>query len=316
MQEVSGIERRRFLVAAAALGAGTAYLGLTGQAAQATGRTAPRRRVGGLEVVALVDASGPFFIEPALAFPQATAADWQAAQRIDPGAFGRDGSWVLDFRCYAIRRPGGRCTLVDAGVGPKGSPANWAPQPGHLPEVLDREGIHTVDVDTVVLTHLHEDHLGWSVLPDGTPMFPNARYLVQQADVTALAESGDVVLTNYVVNPLRRTGQLQVVDGEVCLTRHGGRTTIVPTPGHTPGHQSVLVEGGDETVVITGDVLVHAVQLADPTVGYRYESDQDVARQTRQALLDRAVAERALLATAHLRQPFIRPPDHRHPALG
>ncbi len=265
--------------------------------------------MGEFEVVALHDARGPFFLQPALAFPEATAEDWQAARLLDPGAFGPDGCWVLDFRCYAIRRPGNRFTLVDAGVGPAESPASaWAPAPGKLPEVLAREGIPTADVDTVVLTHLHEDHLGWSVLPDGTPMFPNARYLVQQADVTALTDRGGQALMAYAVDPLRRTGQLQMVAGEVCLTRRGGRITIVPTPGHTPGHQSVLVEGGQgRPVVITGDVLVHAVQLADPAVGYRFESDQGIARETRQALLDRAVAQGALLATAHLTQPFVRP---------
>jgi glyoxylase-like metal-dependent hydrolase (beta-lactamase superfamily II) len=267
--------------------------------------------VGAFEVIALRDSRGPFFLPPALAFPEATAEDWQAAELIDPGAFGPDGSWVLDFRCYAIRRPGGRFTLVDTGVGPVESPASaWAPVPGKLPEVLAGEGIATADVDTVVLTHLHEDHLGWSVLPDGTPMFPNARYLVQQADITALIDSGDQALTDYVVNPLRQAGQLQIVAGDVCLTRRGGRNTAVATPGHTPGHQSVLVEGGEDKLVITGDVLVHAVQLANPAVGYRFESDQEIARETRQALLERAGAEQALLATAHLTQPFVRPPRH------
>jgi glyoxylase-like metal-dependent hydrolase (beta-lactamase superfamily II) len=276
---------------------------------EARGIEQHRFLVGAFEVVALHDARGPFFLAPALAFPEAAEEDWQAARLIDPGAFGPDGSWVLDFRCYAIRRPGNRFTLVDAGVGPVESPASaWAPVPGTLPEVLAREGIPTVDVDTVVLTHLHGDHLGWSVLPDGTPMFPNARYLLQQADLAALADGGDKALMDYLVDPLRRTGQLEIVAGEVCLTRLGGRTTIVPTPGHTPGHQSVLVEGGRDTpVVITGDVLVHAVQLVDPGLGYRFESDQEIARETRRALLDRAVAERAVLATAHLTQPFVRP---------
>jgi glyoxylase-like metal-dependent hydrolase (beta-lactamase superfamily II) len=315
MHEVSGIERRRLLLGAAALGAG-ATLGLGGGPARAAGRAAPRRMVGGFEVVALNDATGPFFIEPALAFPEATAEDWEQAQLVDPGAFGPDGSWVLDFRCYAIRRPGGRFTLVDAGVGPVESPASaWAPVPGRLPEVLRQEGIATTEVDTVVLTHLHEDHLGWSVRPDGTPMFPKARYVVQRADVAALTASGDRSLVDYVVDPLRRTGQLDVLDGEVCLSSRGGRITVVPTPGHTPGHQSVVVEAGRaEPIVVTGDVLVHAVQLVDPGVGYRFESDQAVARTTRQALLSRAVAERALLATAHLRQPFVRPLDHYRPA--
>jgi glyoxylase-like metal-dependent hydrolase (beta-lactamase superfamily II) len=117
--------------------------------------------------------------------------------------------------------------------------------------------------------------------------------------------------------PLRRTGLLDVVDGRVRLLGRrmsgGGRSlsrsrdtiTAVPTPGHTPGHQSVLVDSGREEIIITGDVLVHAVQFVDPDVSYIFESDQDVARDTRRALLRRAEDRRALLATAHLTRPFV-----------
>ena len=84
--------------------------------------------------------------------------------------------------------------------------------------------------------------------------------------------------------------------------------TAVPTPGHTPGHQSVIVESGDAEIVVTGDVLVHAVQLVAPEVGYLFEADQEVARRTRQMLLDRAGQHRAVLATAHLNRPFVRVP--------
>ncbi|MEO3780214.1 MBL fold metallo-hydrolase [Micromonospora sp. B11E3] len=61
----------------------------------------------------------------------------------------------------------------------------------------------------------------------------------------------------------------------------GGCVRVVPTPGRTPGHQSVVVDGGRDPVIVTGDVLVHAVQLVDPDVGYRYEAEPEVARETR-----------------------------------
>jgi glyoxylase-like metal-dependent hydrolase (beta-lactamase superfamily II) len=80
---------------------------------------------------------------------------------------------------------------------------------------------------------------------------------------------------------------------------------VLPTPGHTVGHQSVLVEGGRRDIVITGDVLVHVLQLVNPDVAYAYERDQSVARQTRQALLTDADERHALLATAHLTRPFV-----------
>jgi glyoxylase-like metal-dependent hydrolase (beta-lactamase superfamily II) len=76
--------------------------------------------------------------------------------------------------------------------------------------------------------------------------------------------------------------------------------TVVATPGHTPGHQSVLLEVGDDTVLFTGDLLVHAVQLVDPHIAYSNEVDPETARKSRVELLRDGVT----LATAHLSEPF------------
>jgi len=264
------------------------------------------RSVGPFEVMALLDASGPFFRPAAEAFPDATAHDWDRARGLDPAAFGPDGAWLLDFRCFAVRLPNGRYALVDAGIGPAGSPAAaWAPVPGRLLDRLAAAGIRRTDVELVVLTHLHEDHCGWSVSPDGKPTFPNARYVVQRTEITALEQADDEVVLRYVVEPLRATGQLSTVDGRVCLAeRQGTRMTTEPTPGHTPGHQSVLLSDHRNQLVITGDVLVHAVQLVAPDVAYAHESDQDTARRTRRRLLS-AAGDQTWLATAHLREPFV-----------
>lgn len=320
------VSRRTLLLGAAAVGGGALAAGGATRPAHANASPAKApagrplvRSVGCLDVIALVDAAGPFFLTYDAAFSGASDRDWAAARRIDPAAFGPDRTWNLDFRCYAIRRPGDRYTLVDTGVGPVGSPASaWAPVPGVLPQLLADNGIDVRQVDTVVLTHLHEDHAGWAVTAEGVPMFPDARYVVQQRELDAL-EAGGSEMLGYVVQPLRAAGQLHPVDGAVVLSgdtttaarrtpasRSGDRIRVVPTPGHTPGHQSVLVEGGrNDQVVVTGDVLVHAVQIADPDVAYRYEADQYQARLTRRSLLDDARRDHAVLATAHLNRPFV-----------
>ncbi|MFD7033769.1 MBL fold metallo-hydrolase [Streptomyces sp. NPDC059917] len=274
-----------------------------GSAAATAGAAAPERCG---RVTALLDATGTFFRPAREAFPDARAAHWAHAARIDPGAVGPGGTWRLDFRCFAIARPGGRWVLVDAGVGPADGPAaRWAPVPGRLPEALARARIAPADVDTVVLTHLHEDHAGWSVDATGEPLFPAARYVVQRAEVAALDPADPV--RRWAVDPLRAAGQLHEVEGRHRL---GDGLTLLPTPGHTPGHQSVLVAaagGRGRDVVVTGDVWVHAVQLADPAVAYAHEVDPAAARASRVDLLARAVGRGALLATAHLTRAFVEP---------
>lgn len=262
-----------------------------------------RRSVGGVTVTALRDARGPYVTWEA-AFPSASPRDWVLARSADPAAFAQDGRWLLDFRAFLVRSAAG-VLLVDAGVGPVGAPAQgWAPVPGALPDALAAEDISLSDVDTVVLTHLHSDHCGWAVTPDGAPMFPNARYVLNRDEVAWVTDP----VASYVVGPLRAADVLHEVAGETVLSTlpTGERVTVVPTPGHTPGHQSVIVDGADTQVMVTGDVLVHAVQLVSPSVSYVYEEDPEAARATRTALLARAAAAGAELATPHLTEPFVR----------
>jgi glyoxylase-like metal-dependent hydrolase (beta-lactamase superfamily II) len=259
-------------------------------------------RVGPYSLVSVVDATGVLAATLAEAFPSATDEDWAAARSIDPEGFGPDGRWALDFRCVAIRRPTGRVTLVDVGIGGERSPAGWAPLPGRLVAALGEVDIGVGDVDTVVLTHLHEDHCGGVVDGAGRPVFGDARHVVQAVEVAAVRS--DPTIWSYAVEPLRGAGLLDEVDGSVELSTG---IAVFQTPGHTVGHQSVVVAAGDDEVVVTGDVLVHAVQLANPDVAYRSEADPAVAADTRRRLLVAARSGRATLATAHLHTPFVTP---------
>ncbi|GAB3331922.1 hypothetical protein GCM10027452_05200 [Micromonospora halotolerans] len=148
----------------------------------------------------------------------------------------------------------------------------------------------------MVLTHLHNDHIGWA-----GPLFPNADHLVQRAELAAL-KLFHPELPARLLGPLRAAGQLRVVDGDTDLTP-GVR--VLSTPGHTPGHQSVLVDDGADRLLVTGDLLVHPLQLVDPTLPYAHEEDPRTAATSRTALLT-SLAHRGptTLATPHLGRPF------------
>jgi glyoxylase-like metal-dependent hydrolase (beta-lactamase superfamily II) len=257
---------------------------------------------GPFTITALQDAEGPFFLPRAEAFPNATAAQWAAADEADPAAVTGDGEWRLRFRSYAIRRgDDGPVTLVDAGIGPAGSlAADWAPVPGHLPEELAAAGIDPGDVEAIVLTHLHNDHMGWAV-PRDSP-FTRARVIVQQGDVDAYRANRDQAgQFDLLIEPLLAAGRLQVIAGDVPLSP-GVR--VIATPGHTPGHQSVLV---DDQLLITGDLVVHMIQLLHPELAYASDMDPALARASRLRMVREVIDRGATVAVSHLGTPFHQP---------
>ncbi|HWS31673.1 MAG TPA: MBL fold metallo-hydrolase [Actinoplanes sp.] len=244
-------------------------------------------RAGDLSVLALNDATSVYDRPQREIFPGATEAEWRGAG---------DEPWHLDFRCFLVR-DGGRVMLVDTGLGPS---SDWSPEPGRLPELLAEAGVSPGDVTAVLLTHLHTDHIGWAVV-DGVPMFPAAEYLLQRAEFDAVREHYPW-LPETLTGPLLERDRLRLLDGRTGLW---GPVTALPTPGHTPGHQSVLISSGlsrDADLVLTGDVLQHAVQLVNPAIGYDHDADPELARATRAALLARG----GVFGASHLTEAFVR----------
>jgi glyoxylase-like metal-dependent hydrolase (beta-lactamase superfamily II) len=194
---------------------------------------------------------------------------------------------LLHFHSYLVTSDDG-VVLVDAGVGPAGGEAaEWLGVAGRLPGLLERVGVEVADVDAVVLTHVHLDHVGWA--SDGVrALFPRADYVVQRDEVEHV-RGGSTYSSR--IRPIEEAGQLRMVDGETEL--RGMR--LVRTPGHTPGHQSVVTE----RAVLGGDVLVHPAQARWPELTYVYERDPAQAVTSRREVLAMAAARGVPIAAAH-----------------
>jgi glyoxylase-like metal-dependent hydrolase (beta-lactamase superfamily II) len=204
-----------------------------------------------------------------------------------------DSAWSLPFNAF-LARAGDANVLVDTGVGPPGGNEQFlTDRAGRLPELLADAGVKPGDIDLVVHTHLHVDHVGWN-MQDGAPFFPRARYIAHRADfenfTTAQAHRPYV---RDQLAALHATGRLELIDSGA--TPLAG-VEIEHVPGHTSG--SCIVTIGSVTFV--GDLAVHELQLADPGIGYVFEEDQPAAAAARRRLLPRLAERGDPVAIPHL----------------
>lgn len=204
-----------------------------------------------------------------------------------------DNAWWLPFNAFLVRHGDG-IVLVDTGVGPPGTGDPFLEdRAGRLPALLGAAGVQPADVDLVVFTHLHVDHVGWNMV-DGSPLFPQARYVAHRADFETFTKTRpDRRYVRDQLIALDALGRLELIE-ESCS----------PFPGveleHVPGHTSGSCVATIGSVTFLGDVAVHELQLADPGVGYVFEEDRPAAAAARRRLLPRLAAEAGLVAIPHL----------------
>ncbi|ADB35910.1 beta-lactamase domain protein [Kribbella flavida DSM 17836] len=246
-----------------------------------------RRDTVEVDVTVLCDAVAVFPEPIAEALPGWSPEQQAWTESEAPGNVAPDGGWLLHFHSYLVTSDR-HAVLVDTGIGPAGGEAAlWLGTTGRLPRLLESAGVGPAEIDTVVLTHVHLDHAGWNTDGDH-PRFANAEYVVQQAE---LAHAQDSATYRNLIEPIAAAGQLRAVEGRTAVAG----LTLLPTPGHTPGHQSVLTD----RAVLAGDVLVHPAQARWPELVYVYERKPAVATTSRRDLL-RLAAETGLpIAAAH-----------------
>jgi len=199
------------------------------------------------------------------------------------------GHFKIAIQAFFLETPQSRI-LVDSCVGnDRDLPAvGFAPLHGTFLEDLAGIGASPESIDIVVCTHLHFDHVGWHTRREGgrwIPTFPNARHLVGRVEYEhSIATESEFVYLEQTLDPVIEAGLHEFVevdhrvDDAVCLE---------PSPGHTPGHVSVRISSRGEEAVITGDMVHHPIQLAEPGWQSQADWDPDAAILTRKAFAAR-----------------------------
>ena len=263
-------------------------------------------QVGDADVFAICDVLADFPTGLRETFPTVPEEEWPGFRKRYPGAFGdADDVWLGHDHCYLVRAPGAT-VLVDTGVGPIGEGVPGIHRSGELPAGLEEIGVTPGEVDTVVFTHLHFDHVGWNLTEeDGgyRPTFPKARHVIHRKDWEVFEAGADPFSTAMFqqrVKPLEGEGLVELIDGRLDL---GGGLAVEPAPGHTLGHVVLTVSSGDQRVVLAGDLVNHPAQLADFTWNEVADMDAAAATRSRAAIIGESGSD-AILAPAHFPEPF------------
>ena len=260
-------------------------------------------KIGDINITGLSD--GPNVIDPTILFPETPLEAWEPYYDIFPEFFhGKHfkvnlGTFVISNNDASI--------VVDTGLGPHGNMFGTQ-VPGQLIQDFKNNNISFESIDKVFLTHLHGDHYGWNYredLDDRPPTFPNAKYMVNRLDwdhwlsEKMLSDDPDDSLRRSVL-PLLDDGLLDLMEGDTNLTKG---VQAIHTPGHTPGHMSLLISSGNERAMLLGDVVGSPMQITESNYPYMPDSDPELGRKTRHELINKVHDEKLIAIGSHLSYP-------------
>ncbi len=231
--------------------------------------------------------------------------DWLAPTGLDAAT----GKLIFCVQSYVLRTPH-HTILVDSCIGDgKSIPGipEWHRKSGSTYlDALAAAGLGVADIDIVLCTHLHVDHVGWNTrLADGrwVPTFPNARYIFARQEL-------DYWLARHAGTPLDTMAEsvipiLEAKRAELVTSDHAIDDTVrlEPTPGHTIGHVALRVASSGEAAVLAGDLIHSPLQARYPEISMRSDYDPAQAAATRRRFLECACDTPSLVCTAHFPSP-------------
>jgi glyoxylase-like metal-dependent hydrolase (beta-lactamase superfamily II) len=220
------------------------------------------------------------------------------------------GMMLISFQCFVLRSRG-KSVMIDTCIGSdrKREYDVFCNLHTTFLEDLTAAGFPPEKIDTVLCTHLHFDHVGWNTkLVNGqwVPTFPQARYLFgkQEFDhwmhLKATGGYHDFEHLHDSIDPILAAGLADFIGPGHQVT---DEVSLFPTPGHTPGHVSVLIRSGGQEAIITGDMMHHPIQLIEPERQANFDMDKAQGARTRREFVDRVADQNVLVIGSHFTDP-------------
>ena len=216
---------------------------------------------------------------------------------------------ILCFQSYVVKTPH-HTILIDSCIGndkPRPTRPKWNMKTDDTyMRGLAAAGLSVGDIDFVMCTHLHVDHVGWNTRHENgrwVPTFSNARYIFAKSEFDYWTETNaktEVPPFTDSVLPVVEAEMADIVTNDFAL---GDHLRILPTPGHTPGHVAFTFGKGKDDAVFSGDLMHSPLQTLYPELSPKFDVDPSQAAKTRQSFLERYCDTDTLCCTAHFPSP-------------
>jgi glyoxylase-like metal-dependent hydrolase (beta-lactamase superfamily II) len=266
-------------------------------------------RIGDVEIARIVEVNG-FEDDISMLLPDAGSDFVQRFPWLVPHFATPAGRMIISFQCFVLRSQG-RSVMIDTCIGADRQREFevFCNLETTFLDDLAAAGFAHPTITDVLCTHLHFDHVGWNtrkVNGKWVPTFPQARYLFgrkEWAHWKHLRETNGYHHMEHLtdaVDPVMEAGLVQFIDPDFRLT---SEVSLMPTPGHTPGHVSVLIESRGRRAIITGDMMHNPIQIAVPAKEARFDMDKTQAARTRCEFVEKFTGSDTLIIGSHFSHP-------------